>query len=149
MVTNHEVQEPVSQDANGLDWSAILNASIRTFIYWGVVISIIAWKGAYGVLCITPIAWLLAAWVGKLYISRTNTPPSGWIREATLSGGIFGFLQGVLFIILGQVVMPLSATEKANMLLFGIAATVFGLLAGAGLCAVVVGQQRKHILAVR
>jgi hypothetical protein len=147
VVTNHEVQDLASQRAAGLDWSAILNASGRTFIFWGVVISLISWKGAPGVLCITPIAWLLAAWVGKLYISRTHARPSHWIKEAALAGGIFGFLQGVLFLVLSQVLMPLSAAERTNMLLIGIATTAIGLLAGAGLCALVVRQQRKRILA--
>jgi hypothetical protein len=147
MVTNQNVHDLIPQGAVGMDWSAISNASIRTFISWGIIIGLIAWKGASGVLCITPIAWLLAAWVGKLYVSRTHADPSRWVKDAALSGGIFGFLQGVLFLVLGQVLMPLTAAEKANMLLFGIGTTVICLAAGAGLCAIVVRQQRKKILA--
>lgn len=149
MVTNQKAQDLAPKQAVGMDWSAILNASLRTFISWGIIIGLIAWKGASGVLCITPFAWLLAAWVGKLYVSRTHADPSRWIREAALAGGIFGFLQGALFMVLGQVLMPLTAAEKTNMLLLGIATTIICLGAGAGLCAIVVRQQRKQILASR
>jgi tetrahydromethanopterin S-methyltransferase subunit D len=149
MVTNDGVENLTAQQSAGTDWSAILNASIRTFISWGIIIGLIAWKGASGVLCITPIAWLLAAWVGKLYVSRTHADPGHWIKDAAISGGIFGFLQGALFLVLGQVLMPLSPAEKANMLLLGAATTVICLAAGAGLCALVVRQQRKRILAAQ
>jgi hypothetical protein len=147
MATQQEIKDQIPQAASGMDWSAILNASIRTFIYWGAVITLITWKGAPGVLCITPIAWLLAAWVAKLYLSRTRSHPSQWVKEAALAGGLFGFLQGVLFVVLGQVLMPLAPGEQANMLLIGVISTVIGLLAGAFLAGLVVMRQRKRILA--
>jgi hypothetical protein len=149
MAIHQEIQEQPPQAAPGMDWSAILNATIRTFIFWGVVITLITWKGAPGVLCITPIAWLLAAWVAKLYLSRTRSHPSQWVKEAALAGGLFGFLQGALFVVLGQVLMPLSPGEQANMLLIGIVSTVIGLLAGGFLASLVVMRQRKRILASR
>lgn len=147
METQPEIQVQTPQAASGMDWSAILNASIRTFIFWGVVITLITWKGAPGVLCITPIAWLLAAWVAKLYLSRTRSHPSQWVKEAALAGGLFGFLQGVLFVVLGQVLMPLSPGEQANMLLIGIASTAINLAAGGFLAGLVVMRQRKQLLA--
>jgi hydrogenase-4 membrane subunit HyfE len=147
MTTNQDIQGGTPEVATGMDWSAILNASIRTFIFWAIVITLITWKGAPGVLCITPIAWLLAAWVAKLYLSRTRSHPSQWVKEAALAGGLFGLLQGALFVVLGQVLMPLSPGEQANMLLLGIGSTAINLAAGAFLAGLVVMRQRKRLLA--
>ena len=147
MATQQEIQEQPRQGITGMDWSAVLNASIRTFIFWGIVITLITWKGAPGVLCITPIAWLLAAWVARLYLSHTRSQPSQWVKEAALAGGIFGFLQGVLFVVLGQVMMPLSPGEQSNMLLLGIASTAINLVLGGFLAGLVVRRLRKRVLA--
>lgn len=147
MATHPEIQSGIPEAAPGMDWSAILNASIRTFIFWGIVITLITWKGAPGVLCITPIAWLLAAWVAKLYLSRTRSHPGHWVKEAALAGCLFGLLQGALFVVLGQVLMPLSPVEQANMLLLGIGSTIINLAAGAFLAGLVAMRQRKRLLA--
>jgi hypothetical protein len=147
MATHPEIQSETPEAAPGMDWSAILNASIRTFIFWGIVITLITWKGALGVLCITPIAWLLAAWVAKLYLSRTRSHSGHWVKEAALAGGLFGLLQGALFVVLGQVLMPLSPGEQANMLFLGIGTTIINLAAGAFLAGLVVMRQRKRLLA--
>ena len=83
-----------------IDLRAILNSSLRPFAIWLIVVLGVTWAGFPGVACITPLAWLLATRVGLQTVMHSRSVVRGIrITEAGIAGGLFGFLQGVLALI--------------------------------------------------
>jgi hypothetical protein len=80
-----------------IDLSTLASALFLPLLYWtGAVIAITAF-GYPGVVCMTPVAWLLALPVGTR-IGRGSTSPGRMpVIEAALGGGGLGLWQGVLF----------------------------------------------------
>jgi len=96
----------------GLDYKAILNSSLRHFAWWLIMALTVSFLGYPGVICVTPMAWLLALRVGVKCISQTNTrEPSRRLIEAALAGGLLGLLEGVLFVVVLPLMGPITSSE--------------------------------------
>ena len=56
-----------------------LNAFLRTLIVslmvWGAAVFVITTAGQPGVVCMTPLTWLLALWSGRQYVRLSNGQP--------------------------------------------------------------------------
>jgi hypothetical protein len=79
---------------------------------------LVTWAGYPGVVCVTPVAWLLALRVGLLVARRSRAGTRrGRLGEAALAGAWFGLLQGVLFGVIAPWMGPLQAVILALAML--------------------------------
>ena len=104
-----------------LDIRSILATSLGHFAPWLAAVLLISWSGYPGVVCITPMAWLLAIRTGTVCSlrSRTQKYPTR-LLEAALAGGILGLLQGVLFFIVTPFMGPIKPEEEANTMILNL-----------------------------
>ena len=119
----------------GLDLRAI-GAGVAP-VAWYVGMAILAALAGYpGVVCITPMAWLIGLASGQRVaaVSR-STPGRGVLVEAGIAGALVGLIEGVLAAIIGSR-MELNGQDEVQQAL------------GLALCAVVVGVGVCAALAV-
>jgi hypothetical protein len=88
---------------------AFARAIIPPLLLWVAVVLFGAVSGQPGVVCITPMAWLLALWSGAQYAARTaGQPLKSPLLGPALLGTVLGIGFGLIFI-LG--ISPLAAQE--------------------------------------
>lgn len=137
------------QNPRGLDWSAIGTAAGRPFVMWAAAVILVAMIGRQpGIVCVTPMAWLMATWVGGYCVSRSRSPQrQARLIEAALAGGLFGLLLGLLFAGVSPM-MGVEADEQQNAMVI----TLLMILAGTVISAVLslavgAAQDRKRLAA--
>ena len=117
-----------------LDLRVIFEVSLRQFVWWLAAVLIVTFAGYPGVVCVTPLAWLVALRVGSLCAAGSkSTYPKHRLTEAALAGGLFGLLQGVLFGVIVPFMGPVADnewTKATGLILIMIFA---GIWIGAGL----------------
>ena len=119
-----------------LDGRAILDASLRLFAVWLVAVVGVTLAGYPGVVCVTPMAWLLALSVGLRCASRSVSPtPGRRILEAGLAGAVLGLLQGVLFVVISARMGEIAPKEVASAIGLSAGMVCMGVFAAAGLAA--------------
>lgn len=121
-------------DSARLDLRVIFEIPLRQIIPWAISVALVSLAGYPGVVCVTPMAWLIALRVGHLAAWRSRSAQSSRrLLEAALAGGFFGFLQGILF----GIVVPFLGTIKQNEITRTIILVLImlgaGVFAGAGL----------------
>lgn len=81
-----------------LDLRAVLMGVAGPFLFWLLVVAAVTIAGGSGVVCVTPLALLLAipAAAGTVKRSRSPQPKTRWL-EAVLAGAFTGLLEGLLF----------------------------------------------------
>lgn len=115
-----------------LDIRSIVGTSFGNFAPWLAAVLFITWSGYPGVVCITPMAWLLAIPTGMICSSRSRTQKfSARLLEATLAGGILGLLQGLLFFIIIPIMGPIKPEEEANQMTLNLIMLTAGVLVAA------------------
>ena len=118
--------------ATKLDIHSIVGTSLGYFAPWLASVLLITWSGYPGVVCITPIAWLLAIPIGMVCSLRSKTQKfSTRLLESTLAGGILGLLQGLLFFIIIPVMGPIKPEEEANQMTLNLIMLTAGALIAA------------------
>ena len=118
----------------GLDLRVIIEISLRQFAWWLVIVLLVTVAGYPGVVCVTPMAWLIALRVGNICVARSRSQlASRRLTEAALAGGLFGFLQGVLFGIISPFMGPIQDDEWTRAIALILIMIVVGTFAGAGL----------------
>ncbi len=130
-----------------LDFSAIWRSALAPFIVWvAVVIILVFVRRQPGVICITPLAWVMACWVGMACVARSRSAQrSARLTEAALAGGLLGLLQGLLFIVIMPVMGEVKPEERQKAVLLGVAMIVIGVVVSALLSlAVGAGQDRRR-----
>jgi hypothetical protein len=116
-----------------LDLRLILTVPLSQFALWLVPVLFVTWAGYPGVVCMTPVAWLIALRVGIICVSRSSSPQTGQrLLEAALAGGWLGLLQGLLFCVIVPFMGEIKATERNSALVLSLIMLVAGILAGAG-----------------
>lgn len=128
-----------------LDFGAILHAVWLPLLLWCVMVIGAAMSGYPGVVCVTPLAWLLALPVGRSCVLRSRSPrPTMPLLEAGLAGGLLGALEGLIVAPVGVLAGDLNADDQTAMILIGSAVSICGLVVCAAL-AVALGavQQRR------
>jgi hypothetical protein len=124
---------PISSP-NGLDFRVILETPVRQFIGWLAIVLLVAWAGYPGVVCVTPMAWLIALRVGNLVAARSRSEASSLrLTEAALAGAVLGLLQGILFAVLISQLAPINPDERSRSIILTLIMIVVGVFAGAGL----------------
>ncbi len=115
---------------------------ISPLIFWGVAVGGAALSGYPGVVCLTPLAWLLALLVGRyctLYSTGKN--PAG---EAALAGGIMGLIFGLIAVGLSAATMPIEADEQANARILALIVICGGMIAGVVIAFIGGKLYRRH-----
>ena len=98
------------------------------------MVLIVTFAGYPGVVCVTPMAWLIALRVGNIVAWRSRSAQSTRrLTEAALAGGFFGFLQGVLFGVISPFMGPIQADEWTKTIVLVLIMIALGIFAGAGL----------------
>jgi hypothetical protein len=108
-----------------------LRALVAPLLFWGVWVVTLTLSRQPGVICVTPMAWLLGLWSGGQYV-RLCGGRSGLLGPALL-GAALGLGMGVLFIAVTALAMPVSTPEDIGkaILLDGVI-TVGGVVVCAG-----------------
>ncbi len=124
----------MSSSLKGLDLRTVIEVPLRQFVPWLVMVLLVAWAGYPGVVCVTPMAWLLALRVGNICVARSKSDLSSWrLMEAALAGGFLGFLQGILFIVIIPLMGPIEPSEWTKTIILILILLIVGIFAGAGL----------------
>jgi hypothetical protein len=119
--------------SNNLDLRIILETPLRQFVPWLGTVLLVTWAGYPGVICVTPLAWLIALRVGTLYVSRSrNASSRRRIQEAALAGACFGLLQGLLFWVIAPRLGPVQASEETSATVLTVFMLIVGMFSGAG-----------------
>lgn len=125
---------PPATPSNALDWRTVLITAAQHFAPWLAVVIVVTLAQEPGVVCITPLAWLLALRLGPACVARSASSGSGRrLIEAGLAGGLLGFLQGFLFWVIltqGNVIKP---DERLNAVALGIVMVGLGVIVSGGL----------------
>lgn len=125
---------PSSPSSNGLDFRVMIETPLRQFVPWLAVVLLVTFAGQAGVVCVTPLAWLIALRVGNICAARSRSPlASRRLTEAALAGGLFGFLQGVLFGVITPFMGPIQDDEWTRAIALILIMIVVGTFVGAGL----------------
>ena len=120
--------------SKGLDLRTVIEIPLRQFVPWLAVVLLATWAGYPGVVCITPMAWLLTLRVGLLCVVRSKSEQSSRrLLEATLAGGFLGFLQGILFTVIIPLMGPIETSEQTKTITLTLILLIAGTVAGAGL----------------
>jgi ABC-type proline/glycine betaine transport system permease subunit len=120
--------------SKGLDLRVILETPLRQFVLWLGMVLLISLAGYPGVVCVTPMAWLIALRVGNLCVLRSRSETSSQrLLEAALAGGVLGLLEGILFLVVIPFAGPIQADERTQTIILTLLMIVFGILAGAAL----------------
>ena len=118
----------------GLDLRNVIETPIRQFVPWLAIVLLVTFAGQPGVVCITPMAWLIALQVGNICVARSKSEGrSQRLIEASLAGGVLGLLQGLLFAIIIARLDPINASEQAKTVTLTLIMIIAGIFAGAGL----------------
>jgi len=113
-----------------------------------LIVLLVTVAGSPGVVCVTPMAWLIALRVGNLVaLHSLSDLSSRRLTEAALAGGLLGLLQGILFGVISPFMGPIQADEWTRTIILIIGMLVVGTLIGAGLAfvtAYLIEQKRKQ-----
>ncbi len=124
----------MTSSSKGLDLRTILEVPLRQFVPWLAVVLLATWAGYPGVVCITPMAWLIALRVGLICVTRSKSEQSARrLLEAALAGGLLGFLQGILFTVIIPLMGPIETSEWTKTIILTLILLIAGTLAGTGL----------------
>jgi hypothetical protein len=125
----------------------VLETPLRQFIGWLAMVLLVTWAGYPGVVCVTPMAWLIALRVGNLVAARSRSETSSWrLTEAALAGAVLGLLQGILFAVIIAQLEPINPDEAARTTVLTIGMTLVGIVAGAILAFITayLNEQRRR-----
>jgi hypothetical protein len=87
----------------------------------------------------------MALRVGLVSVTRSSSPrPARRVQEAALGGAFFGFLQGVLFLVIVPLMGDIKPTEWTGAFMLIAFMLLGGILAGAGLAAFTASQFERR-----
>jgi HAMP domain-containing protein len=117
-----------------LDLRVIFEVPLRQFVPWLAIVLLVTWSGYPGVVCVTPMAWLLALVVGNICVARSRSgQPLQRLSEAALAGAWLGLLQGLLFTVIVPYMGPIQSSEITKTIILVVILLIIGMIAGAGL----------------
>ena len=108
-------------------------------IVWGTIVAAATFGGQPGVICITPVGWLLALWCGGEYIRRTGGRQERWpMFGPALVGAVLGLCMGLFFALLSSQSMPVGTApdEISKAQTLDVLIVTGGIVACAILCMV-------------
>ncbi len=128
-----------------LDWRVIIKAPLQWFVWWLLLVLLVTWRGYPGVICATPMTWLLALPVGLGVAWGSASPqPAQRRREAALAGALLGLLQAVLFGVLVLVQFEILPGERWGAAVMIAAVVGVGLPVSTGLAWLMAAQAERQ-----
>lgn len=135
---------------------AFLRSLSMWVILWGGTVFFLVYQGQPGIICMTPLAWLLAVPAGLNYVAFAEGKPG---RIPFLAGAMVGATLGLLFGLLcwgvGAYTMPAdpAATGRLTMrdialIFIGVGMVIAALLSGMMAHRAALQQRRGKILTV-
>ncbi len=115
-----------------LHLGAFLRTLIAPLIVWGVAVVTITAAGQPGVVCMTPLAWLLALWCGGRYVRLSDGQPDRF--GPILLGAALGLVEGLIFAFVSTVAMPVDPSEVDKASVLEISMIAVGIIVCAALC---------------
>jgi len=117
-----------------LDLRLVIEVPVKQFAWWLGMVLLLSFAGYPGVVCVTPMVWLIALRVGNLVVWRSKSNlRSRRLTEAAIAGGLLGLLQGILFIFIIPFMGPIQNSEWPGAVFLISFILIAGILAGAGL----------------
>ena len=113
--------------------SAFLRTLIAPLIVWGVAVVTITAAGQPGVVCVTPMAWLLALRCGGQYVRLSDGQADRF--GAPLLGAALGLCLGLIFALVSALAIPVDPSEVGKSLVLTAIMIAGGIVACAALCA--------------
>ena len=113
--------------------SAFLRALIVPLLVWSAAVFFITTAGQPGVVCMTPMAWLLALWSGRQYVRLSNRQPDR--LGPVLLGAVLGLCLGIIFTLVSAQAMPVDPSEVGKSQMLTALMIVGGIVACAALSA--------------
>lgn len=96
------------------------------------MVLLVTFAGYPGVVCVTPMAWLIALRVGNVCAARSRSDKASSRKiEAALAGGILGLLQGILFAVIIAQLEPINPNDQVRAMVLTIGIIAVGMVAGA------------------
>ena len=129
-----------------LDRRAISAALFLPALYWTGAVIATTLFGYPAVICMTPLAWLLALPIGMRVPHESISPGNGPVIEAAVSGALLGIWQGLLFALSMALTTMLPqgrASELPNALLLAGLALLLGTPITASLAAWIAWVKRR------
>ena len=125
-----------------LHLNAFLRTLIAPLIVWGVAVFTITAAGQPGVVCMTPMAWLLALWSGGRYVRLSDGQPDRF--GSILLGAALGLALGLIFILVSTQAMPVDPTEVGRAAVLDVIVIAVGVVVCAALCAFTARATRQR-----
>jgi hypothetical protein len=115
-----------------IDIKAIFLAVWLPALWWSIAVAGATLSGYPGVVCVTPLGWLLGLNVGQRCVQYSTTPGrSARIVEAAAAGVALGLFQGILFSGVLLFATPMGIPGENRLDALGMAAIAL-LVGGAG-----------------
>jgi hypothetical protein len=88
-------------EPSGWDLRTTFVTPVTQFALWLAPVLLVTWAGYPGVVCVTPLAWLIALRVGLLVMTKSSSPTvRRRFGEAAVAGGVLGLLLGLLMAVI-------------------------------------------------
>jgi hypothetical protein len=117
-----------------MNWKIVFVTPLTQSAPWLAMVLIVTWAGYPGVICVTPVAWLLATRVGLIIANRSSSDAvARRLQEAALGGAWLGLIEGILFIVMSPLIGPIQPDEQTNMILLTTCMVGMGIFIAAGL----------------
>ncbi len=123
----------------GLSLGLVLRALWPPLLVWVAATVVFVAIDYPALLCVTPLAWLLALYAGRVC---GQAPGGRWV-EAGVAGGLLGLAQGLLFGLVTVVLEPAGAAEVRGALLRGAGIGLGGLAGCAALALLAAAWSRR------
>lgn len=117
----------------------VLRAVWPPLLAWVAATAVFAAINYPVLLCVTPLAWLLALYAGRV----CGQAPHGGLLEAGVAGGLLGLAQGLLFGLTTVLLEPTGAAEVGGALLRGAGIGLGGLTGCATLALLAAAWSRR------
>lgn len=125
---------PFPPPSRKLDLRIVFEIPLRQFVWWLALVLLISLAGYPGVVCVTPVVWLIALRVGhQVSVRSKSVYPKSRLAEAGLAGGLLGLLQGILFAVIIPFMGPVQSDEWTKGFGLILIMLVAGIWVGAGL----------------
>ncbi len=89
--------QPKTLTAAPMNWGALLRAVLSPSLIWASVSLFVIYQGQPGVMCLTPMAWLLSIW-GGVYYGQHEHPSRPAVFGGLIAGAITGIVMAALFV---------------------------------------------------
>jgi len=130
-----------------IDGRAIVNGVWLPLVVWAAAVLLVGVVNHQpGVVCMTPVAWLMALWVGLRCTALSRSPDkSSRLKEAAIGGALFGILQGLLFVVVMPFMGPISDAERQKTFILVAMIVVAGaLVSGVLSLAIAASTERRR-----